>query len=119
MLLDQSSLVIIRCFTPLNIYCGRALHTNVSVQEPSCFSEAFKSPDWREAMNQEYDALLANNTWTLCPIPANRHLIQNKWVYKIKQKANGSIEHYKVHLVAKGFDQWCGIDYTETFSPSY
>jgi hypothetical protein len=68
-------------------------------------------------MNQEYDALLANNTWTLCPILANHHLIQNKWVYKIKQKANGSIEHYKVRLVAKGFDQRCRIDYTETFSP--
>jgi hypothetical protein len=88
-----------------------------SVHEPSCFSEAFKSPDWREAMNQEYDALLANNTWTLCPLPANRHLIRNKWVYKVKQKADGSIERYKARLVAKGFDQRCGIDYTETFSP--
>jgi hypothetical protein len=68
-------------------------------------------------MNQEYDALLTNNTWTLCPLPANRHLIQNKWVYKVKQKADGSIVHYKAHLVAKGFDQWCGIDYTETCSP--
>jgi hypothetical protein len=67
--------------------------------------------------NQEYDALLANNTWTLCPLPANHHLIRNKWVYKVKQKVDGSIECHKTRLVAKGFDQRCGIDYIETFSP--
>jgi len=94
----------------------KALH-NTLLPEPTYFSEASKSPAWRTAMNQEFDALLTQNTWSLCPFPAGRHAVRNKWVYKLKQQPDGSIERYKARLVAKGFDQRSGIDYTETFSP--
>jgi hypothetical protein len=38
-------------------------------------------------------------------------------LYKVKTKADGSIEKYKACLVARGFQQEYGRDYEETFSP--
>ena len=66
-------------------------------------------------MATEIAALEANNTWTLTPLPTDKKSIGYKWVYKIKYKADGSIERYKA--TKKGFTQKEGIDYFETFSP--
>ncbi|GLT65375.1 hypothetical protein SLA2020_378130 [Shorea laevis] len=68
-------------------------------------------------MKLEFDALISNATWTLCPRPLQHNIIRNKWVFKVKKKADGSVERFKARLVAKGFDQQSGVDYTETFSP--
>lgn len=61
----------------------------------------------------EFNALQKCGTWSLVP-PINS---SNKWVYKVKKKSDGSIERYKARLVANGFHQQEGLDYTETFSP--
>ena len=85
--------------------------------EPTCFTMASKSPEWRQAMNVEFTALMKNGTWTLVPPRPTMNLVGCKWVFRIKRKPDGSIDRYKARLVAKGFHQQPGIDYSDTFSP--
>ena len=45
------------------------------------------------------------------------NIIDSKWVFKVKKHVDGSIERYKAWMVAKGFKQWYGLDYEDTFGP--
>ena len=68
-------------------------------------------------MNTEFDALLRNRTWELVPPSRKVNVIGCRWIFKLKRKADGSIERYKARLVAKGFHQQFGVDFNETYSP--
>jgi hypothetical protein len=71
--------------------------------EPYSYSEACKHECWQKAMNDELEALAKTGTWEIVDLPPHTKPIGSKWVYKIKHKADGSIERYKARLVAKGY----------------
>lgn len=90
------------------------------VDEPETFEEAMNSNErneWKDAMNEEYDSLIRNETWRLVDRAEAHRVIDNKWVYKVKYNTDGTIERYKARLVVRGFTQEFGVDYNETFSP--
>ena len=61
-------------------------------------------------------ALLQNKTWSLGPYTPSQKVVRCKWVFLVKHKLDGSIEHNKARLVAKGFHQRPGIDFHSTFN---
>lgn len=68
-------------------------------------------------MLQELSALEKNKTWTLVTTPLGVNVLSCKWIFKLKRHVDGTIARYKARLVAQGFIQEPGFDYTETFSP--
>jgi hypothetical protein len=65
---------------------------------------------WRRSLG------LSNDVWDLVEIFDRAKRVCYKWVYKTKYDSKGKIERFKTRLLAKGFTQREGIDYTETFS---
>lgn len=69
-------------------------------------------------MQEEMNSLKKNKTWILVKKPKDHKLVGCKWIYKRKERSTkGDGVRYQEKLVAKGFTQREGIDYTEVFSP--
>ncbi|GJZ36377.1 zinc finger, CCHC-type containing protein [Tanacetum coccineum] len=74
-----------------------------------------KSVDYliHEAINDELDSILSNNTWVLADLPPGCKPFGCKWIFKRKLKVDGTIEKFKARLVIQGFRQKSRIDYFE------
>jgi len=87
---------------------------------PKTYHEAINGPDkdaWIKSMKEEYDSLVANDTWEEIPFDASKNLVGGRWVYVIKCDATGKAVRFKSRYVAQGFSQIEGVDYGETYAP--
>lgn len=60
--------------------------------KPTTHLQASKSPERRQAMDDEYQTLLDQHTWSLVPQTTSVYVIAYKWVYRLKTKPDGSID---------------------------
>ncbi|KAI1006420.1 hypothetical protein K3495_g1801 [Podosphaera aphanis] len=92
------------------------------IKIPHTYKEAINDPQyakqWKSAIMEELTSLMSNRTWKKAILPKDGNLVSCKWVFTIKQNPDGSIERFKARLVARGFSQIEGQDYTETFAPT-
>ena len=104
-----------------NMY-GEWVNLSQDNPEPSSVREEMASSNkskWCEAMKKEMESLYENEVWDMVEPPKGRKIVGSKWVFKEKMGADGTTERYKAGLVAVGFSQKRGLDYDETFSPTY
>ena len=90
-------------------------------KEPETYKQAMSSSErenWLQAMQEELKSLIDTNTLTLVERPKDKKVIPGKWVYKVKTKADGSLDKNKARYVAKGFKQIEGTDFSEKFAPT-
>lgn len=46
--------------------------------EPTCFTQDNKNIHWRKAMQEEYNALIQNGTWTLVAVTNATNIVGSK-----------------------------------------
>jgi hypothetical protein len=89
--------------------------------DPQHFDQAWNHPDeeekikWRVAIKKEFGDMKKNNVWepySVQNLPPNRVTLGTKWVFK--KKSSGV---YRARLVALGYSQIPGVDYSANFSP--
>ena len=68
--------------------------------EPSSFKEVVEDPAWVYAMVEEYDSIVRNSAWEIYPRPEGKSVVGSRWIYKVKQAADGSVEKYKARFFA-------------------
>eukprot|EP00253_Pinus_taeda_P007663 PITA_07663 len=84
--------------------------------EPYSFEEAVQQPIWFDATMEEYDFIVRNSVWDVISRLKNKSVVSSRWLYKVKQAADGNVEKHKARFIACGFSQVKGIDYDETFA---
>ena len=73
---------------------------------PKTIEESYSSLDadlWKEAVQSEMDSMMSNGTWEVVDRPYGCKHVGCKWVFKKKLRPDGTIEKYKVRVVAKGY----------------
>ena len=76
-------------------------------------------PCWKEVIDCECKSLKHTKTWRTVDHLPSCNVISCRWVqvFRLKRKADGSIDKYKATLVAHGFTQVPGLNYTDTYTP--
>lgn len=59
---------------------------------------------WEKAMQDEFQSLIENATWSLVTPPQHRKILRGKWAYKLKRGAQGEVTRYKARWVVRGFE---------------
>ena len=69
-----------------------ALMKNLIDAEPSTYEEVTSQQVWKEVMNEAYQSIMKNDVWEIMPRPEGKSVVTSKWIYMIRNVADGSID---------------------------
>ena len=101
--------------------CLREVVLILKSELPKSYKEAWDHPDpkmrarWRNAFKKETGSMGTRKVWKVIKkskMPKGRRCVKSKWVFDIKRDGT-----FKVRLVACGYTQIPGVDFTDSFAP--
>ncbi|CAI7877373.1 unnamed protein product [Closterium sp. NIES-54] len=92
----------------------------LDIPTPRSYAEAIEGPYSSErqvAMDAEMASWKSTGTYVDAVPPSGANIVSGMWIFRVKQPP-GSPPVFKARYVARGFSQWQGVDYFQTFSPT-
>lgn len=99
------------------LHCYTTVLNDEEQSTYACIMRSEMRKQWQLAMESEIRSLAKHHTWDLVDLPADKKVIESRWLFKVKRNADGSVNKFKARLVAQGFTKKYGVDYNETFAP--
>jgi len=91
-----------------------------TIFEPRNHREAMSHPDadlWKQSEDRECNALDNLHFAKVVDIPDGAHLLDSRWVYKVKTDLDNKIALRKSRLCIRGDHAIYGLEYHETYAP--
>jgi len=94
---------------------------------PQTLTQAMSSSSWipgfRNSTFDELESIFSNNTfehklYELSELPDGTKPVDQKWIFDVKNHADGTIKRFKSRLVTRGFMQIMYQSYIDTYSPT-
>lgn len=102
------------------VVAGDSGNKTLEIPVPTTWEQALGgeyAAEWLESMVKEFKGLEGTGTFRQVPRSEARSVLKNKWVFRVKRRADGT-PLFKSRLVVKGYSQQQGIDYAETWAPT-
>ena len=74
-------------------------------KDPKIVKDALEDVEFYKSMEEEFEQIEKNKTWSLVPRSKDKNVISTKWVFRNKLDENGEIIRNKERLFCKGYAQ--------------
>ncbi|GJR32504.1 ribonuclease H-like domain-containing protein [Tanacetum coccineum] len=79
---------------------------------PKSYNDAFNDPNWQNAMNDKYNALITNKTWTLMPQPSDANIVRSSSETLLQRLITSLHQEYATEILERAHMVGCNSSRT-------